>query len=225
MHLFRTVNSHKLSESVVPKIQTPFGQLITNIQWRQENIQEFAVNTRLLKNDSYIILYETRDITAELLVTKPEPNLPDGATIDDCRSLMWRCQAKKSLEQILFTLKWEIPFNWTQSAPDSGENLDAISFYDDSYVLTVGTEDGETLVRRAKQNHWMAKSIADLEAFHLIRYLEDGLQVEIPRIQVGEQLQIHFNVAWGESTDYNVGPWFAVDMLPEQIMAKSGVIE
>ncbi|MGJ8684126.1 MAG: hypothetical protein ACSHWW_05865 [Nonlabens sp.] len=84
---------------------------------------------------------------------------------------------------------------------DSGECLDALRFYNNSHVVSIGTEDGEMMKSRSVQNDWMPRRFEKILGFQnnqetsFTKYKDNGFETEVPRLFDKEKIYFHYLVA------------------------------
>ncbi|WP_408034284.1 hypothetical protein [Tenacibaculum aestuarii] len=118
------------------------------------------------------------------------------------------------------------------SEPDTGEHLDSVWIDDEKNVVSIGTEDGEIMKIRAKNNDWMPNRLKDnlgivKSGFFLSkRYVEKsitkilpfGLKTEVPQLFKDENLYFHYLIAtnklkknYDHPDEYSIATHLAVD--------------
>ncbi len=112
--------------------------------------------------------------------------------------------------------------------PDSGEHLDSIWFTNHKYELNIGTEDGNVLRDRAKENNWMPSRFQDIlgtwqPMFSFTKYLNYGFETEIPILKAEEEIYLHYLVALDDCKPNTVAPSMAVDMPKRNIIKMLGI--
>lgn len=116
------------------------------------------------------------------------------------------------------------------SGSSSGEGVDAIEFDYKEYKMTIGTEDGLTLINRSNVKDLMVNKFSPLNREfpdNIIEYINDytGLSVPLTSLEENEISQIHFVVAWNKvAIEYDSSTWFAVDRTTKSILTKEGLI-
>ncbi len=95
------------------------------------------------------------------------------------------------------------------SEPDTGEHLDSVWIDDEKNVVSIGTEDGEVMKRRAIENDWMPNRLKDnlgivkIKSFLNTKYVEKsitdllsfGLKTKVPQLFEGENIYFHYLIA------------------------------
>ena len=219
-----------------PEIITPLGVLIFDAEFDGVVIGDLKPSAaHHLEPDGYLLNWTLDGIVAKLLLCRPQLSLPEGMSVTDCWAGMWRLRATTAAtsldERPEFSCRWERGYQWTEGEPESGEWLAAQTWEDDTITVTVGTADSGGLAGQAKLGlqplRW-----ADLIGWNYggttpdtktgkidpVVYLEDGFQIVLPALNVGETCQVQFVAAWAPKTDDdrgNASPWFAVDLVPE----------
>ena len=93
----------------------------------------------------------------------------------------------------------------TNGNPDSGEWLDAQSWPIGNGLLMIGTEDGETLLRRMP---WLAIQGDD----YSIEYLRHGFRLAIPYVAPNTPVGLHFVLAYNHVDAGDDSEWDAVNV-------------
>ena len=82
-------------------------------------------------------------------------------------------------------------------------------------VVQIGTEDNDSLIRRAERNEFFPARVAERLAPlypSVVHCSYRGLSVRIPDLLVGELMQVQFIVAWARSKQPgDKSTWYAVD--------------
>lgn len=137
-------------------------------------------------------------VAFELLRTHPLILLPPGMAIDGAAAAVWRAGLTPWPGPIIIRCVWTAGASWSDGGPESGENLDALTWTDGSTKVSVGLPDfgGATTYRR------------------------DGFEVAVGMV-AGHQG--HFVCAWGPDSPDDVSTWFAVDCSPVHLVAPDAV--
>jgi hypothetical protein len=108
---------------------------------------------------------------------------------------------------------------------NSGEGLEAFTWDNKLFNLSLGTQDGATLVHRSKINDRMPNCFDaedEMSQHNIVQYLNNGINVPIPKIMKEELCQVHFAIAWAKYND-DYSTWFAVDLNSKSILLNEGV--
>ncbi|PGM51962.1 hypothetical protein [Bacillus sp. AFS053548] len=90
--------------------------------------------------------------------------------------------------------------------------------------MTIGTQDGNTLLNRLHEKDMMANKFNRLDKEfpdNIIHYRKDytGLSVPLTSLERNEVTQIHFVIAWNYALDeYDSSTWFAADLSSKAIL-------
>ncbi|WP_142289538.1 hypothetical protein [Gottfriedia luciferensis] len=183
-----------------------------------------------MSKGSTLLSYCHNKFIAELVIGEPDYNIPNQMDVDKVYAGVWRIKPLINNLKCIFETKL-IPKNTKGlvSGPNSGEGLDAITFEYEENQMTLGTEDGLTLINRSKKNDLMANQFSSFNHESpdaIIEYIEGytGLSVQLDELDKNEISQIHFVVAWNKNIDENDGStWFTVDMSGDEILFKEGL--
>jgi hypothetical protein len=221
MKLFSPYCDYIIADATEPSIDTPLGKIFTTLAVEETSIGAFENCSYFLESGARIIAFEHYDFIAELLICRPKMFLPEGLLINDCWAFLWRLKAINIITLPSFNVHWSDNHTWINTDIESGEHLNAISFFNNETKVTIGTQDEEVLMARAKLNELMPNKFdSNIEP---VEYLKDGLRVSIPSLDPKDICQIQFLIAWEENLETNVGAWYAVDNLPEHILENAGV--
>lgn len=216
MKLFKCNEYMLLTSYEMGKIETPLGMLAFDIC-----INNYAVSSVKPKNIYQLIdggkVYVWNNVlfNAELLICRPQLNIPQEMKIDDCWVGIWRLEVCQDNSLCIYScvLEKNKRVNWS---PNSGEHLDAQTWDDGNTYITVGTEDGERLATRAIKGEIMPSRLTQqINNLGLVQYSEKGLSVPIPHLVKGDICQIHFTASWGKS---EVDTWYAAGILSGDIL-------
>lgn len=112
-------------------------------------------------------------------------------------------------EKIKITCKI-ISLKWIDSTPDSGQYLDAISFYNKQYNVCLWTEDIDLLKLRTEAREDILSDVMKrLDTFNT--YHEDGFELLLPDINNNEKIKFHYIIACNYFEEDDISPWNAVD--------------
>ena len=159
------------------------------------------------------------NLEAQLLLGPIVPQIPQHMRIQGCSAAIWRIRACVPLDELAFECWWQEPADNTNSGPNSGEGLDAITWRTPIGAISLGTEDGEFLKHRGVHRESMPPSLAQQLNSSAVEYLPHGLRVSLREVPVGSVVQIQFVLAWADAdTDQSPSTWFAVDQRPTDIL-------
>jgi hypothetical protein len=157
-------------------------------------------------------------------VAPVSPQLPPGMEIAGCVAALWWLEAESDTSFVFVRCIWDI----IPGMPDaeSGELLEAQSWIQKGFVVTVGTEDSETLAQRASlAPHSPQRLIDASKESPAVFYHPDGLWISFPRLRAGDRCEGHFVVAWMPEGGPQASTWFAVAWPHERVRAALGNAE
>ncbi len=101
----------------------------------------------------------------------------------------------------------------------TGESLDAIQADNAEWTLHIGTEDGEILNSRARNNDWFPSRLSNkVDIYQSITEMqENGFVTKIPALNKGEKIHIQYLIACDKKDDKKVNTWLAVDEFKEKL--------
>lgn len=214
------------STDVSPRLQTPFGAIHVAAEVGGVTATDSPPDlVYRLARGGWLFHWQLEEALAELLLCRPLYELPDGMSVADCWAGMWRARALRPLASCVFSSEWVSGAGSPNGGPAGGQGLDALAWDDGHRIISMGTEDGEWLARRAHRgqnlpSHWAAQ----LDRFDFVEHTEGGLRIPFPALQPDELCQAHFVIAWAPLADEGADTWYAVDRLPEHILAGEGCV-
>ncbi|WP_315907006.1 hypothetical protein [Priestia koreensis] len=227
MYLFtseKTVPSHSSPKSF---ISTPLGEVHMELYINEKPLSYFAMTESKsfdLHHGGTLYSYVAPAFIAELVLCKPASSLGPHMRIDGICGAVWR--VKPLVDQL--SVKYSATLRTQKSlegGENSGEGLDALTWYTNTHMLTIGTEDGTMLTHRGKKNDRMPNcfyTYDELAQHEIVQYINDALLVSIPFLPRNEICQVHFVIAWkkhhGQPED-DVSTWYAVDMVGKDILS------
>ncbi len=111
--------------------------------------------------------------------------------------------------------------------PVTGECLYAIEARNNDWILHIGTEDGEVMNSRAKNNDWFPSRLQNKANIYqsITKINKNRLKIKIPNLRLNERLHIQYICAFDKKKgDINkVNTWLAVDELKAKIENWIGV--
>jgi hypothetical protein len=138
-----------------------------------------------------------------------------------CRAVVVRLQTSTAIQRFSADLSWKAGYQWLEGISEPGEGLEARSWFNDSWQVTVGTEDSEYLASRARVERWMPRRLAAyFEALseNVLHVQNDSVSIHRPEMQSGERCQFQFVIANGRRCNDGIEGWLAVDRRPEELL-------
>jgi hypothetical protein len=224
MRLFG-VDRYKLGDmDFGPQLSTPLGNLERQYLTasRTNLLRQEPVSYRHLSRNAVLCQWVAPGcIVEELLVAFTPPTLAPLHEIN-CKALVVRLEALVSGQTFDAELFWMPGYRWVEGIGEPGEGLEARSWFDNAWNVTVGTEDSEYLAARCRCGNWMPRRFATYLAAHP----EDALQVKhqsfsihLPELESGERCQFQFVIASAPRQEGDSTLWFAVDQPPDVLLA------
>ena len=95
-----------------------------------------------------------------------------------------------------------------------GDALDAVEAFNKDWTLHIGAEDGDTLHQRAANGDGMPERFKTELGFHnsFTKLTRFGVKTTVPQLNKGEELHMHYLMAYGPRELNNVDTWLAVDI-------------
>jgi hypothetical protein len=195
------------------KYKTPLG--IVNCGLKSDKPTIDFLEKKTYENGSSEI-FRTNSCLIELIEFKIRIPIYNGDTLTDSQGWIWRITKQRDgLETIqlncsLIDFESRIEFDTA-----TGEHLDAIEASDNEWILHIGTEDGEVMNSRAKNDDWFPERLQNKVDFYqsITEMEKNGFKTKIPDLQLNERLHIQFICAYDKRTEdkNKVNTWLAVD--------------
>lgn len=205
-------------------IISPLGELITYAQTEElDTRQKKPPEAGVLPSGAVWTRWLTSSATVEVFVGHYTPVLPPHMHVEGCKAVVWRLRASQATAQVVLSCELSALPLGADGGPDSGEGLEAYTWFCDGKVLSLGTEDGEFLARRASKGYLLPPRLVP-DLVQAVRYSDTGLHVAVPALEAGEQVEIHFVVAWATAGDPDAcDTWFAVDQHCHEVCRRLGI--
>jgi len=159
-------------------------------------------------------------VLEELVVEFAPPGLVVPADYS-FKGVVVRLQTSAPIQDFDATLFWEPGYSWVEGEPESGEGLEARSWNDGSWKVTVGTEDYEFLAARSRASKWIPRRLAayiETNPDDVVQVKHDSLCIHFPELDSDECLQFQFVIASGPLPDSDSVLWLSVEQQPEVLL-------
>ncbi|WP_129688973.1 hypothetical protein [Gottfriedia acidiceleris] len=233
MKLFQSENSYVHANNCYKEILTPLGHVSLELNIDDNCYTNLAKISECftLHNGGTLLCYKHQHFIAELVICKPDYKIPNHMKVEKVIAGIWRIKPLVENLNCKFDTKL-IPINLKETVcgSNNGVNLDAISFEYEEFKMTIGTQDGNTLLNRLHEKDMMANEFNRLEQEfpdNIIQYNKDytGLSVPLTSLVRNEVTQIHFVIAWNYALDeFDCSTWFAVDLSSKAILSGEDLI-
>ncbi len=191
---------------------TPFGTVTCGISSFQ-NFYEVTGENEYEHGQS--ISFNTRSYNVEFVTFKRKLPLYNGKTVEDTFGWLWRINKVSADEESiqLHCLLKEHDKDAQLSGADCGEHLDAVMIENGTFVLHIGTEDGEIMHSRALLGDGMPLRLKNSLNFHhsFHQLHPNGFTTAIPSLAVGESIHFHYLSAFNKKNENSINTWLAVD--------------
>lgn len=149
-----------------------------------------------------------------ILIAPLQPKIPPGMSVSACYAVVLTINVPNPVLDLKFQALLE-PISIVSSGASTGEALEAQEWNNQSHVMLVGTEDREYLGKRLPHNIIFPEAP--------FTYSPEALSIHIAQIPSGQQLSLHFIVAWNALPEI-VAPscWFAVDQAHHSVLSIVG---
>jgi hypothetical protein len=137
-----------------------------------------------------------------------EPSLPDGMNVNCCIVVLLQFWVAKPVQEFSFYCVWETLK--TIGHGNSGEALDAWEWENDNYLVTIGTEDAESLNSRTPNS----------SPDNYISMRENKIRICLKELQHNKLYSLHYAISWNTLPESPADScWFAVD-IPHLVIRK-----
>jgi len=133
-----------------PAVDTPLGRITLSASLGGWSTDAAAAEACRNERGSRVSRWESPVGRMELLLCRPEATLPEGMAVSDCWAGLWRVSPHSDVESCEFQARWEAGYGWSGGGPDSGQGLGAQTWADDRFEVTIGTQDGETILAQGQ---------------------------------------------------------------------------
>ncbi len=213
---------HKLIDK---KYNTPLG--IVNCGLLGDKTVIECIENKTYENGQSEI-YKTNSFQIELIEFKIRIPLYNGDVLTDSQGWIWRIiKQQDDLESIQLNCNLIDFDSNTDFDTATGEHLDAIEASNNDWILHIGTEDGEVMNWRAKENDWFPERLQDKVNFYqsITKMEKNGFKTKIPDLKLNERLHIQYICAYDKRSDdrNKVNTWLAVDEFKRKLENWIGV--
>lgn len=204
-------------------IRTPFGLL--GLQWSVDatSTPQQAHQVHQLTTDGNILVWQEDHLRIELLIDRLPSSLYDDTMLEDAWMAVWRVQAEMMLQHLQLVCYWQTPYMWKQNILETGQGLFAQTWYNQTYYLSVGTEDEEGIAFRThrqrdpKNTHPFSYDVMQKDKKHRITYSEMDIGIHCHELNQQQIYQFHYLVAW--TKEHNDTQSQAVDWASDRLLA------
>ena len=111
-----------------------------------------------------------------------------------------RVQALSAIQGFDAELIWLPGYCWVEGYGEPGEGVEARSWVDETWKVTIGTEDFEYLAGRSRAAKWMPRRLStyfETHAEEIVQVKGGSITIHLPSLESGECCQLQFVVASG----------------------------
>ena len=196
---------------ITKTFETPLGNVICGLVSNCTSLHLVGHNTY---ENGKSEIFETVGHRIEIIEFKIRQPLYNGETVADSFGWVWKIKKRngdsESLE--IFCL-FEKPIEKVEFDTACGESLDAIEVYNENWSLHIGTEDGEVLNYRARNDDEFPARFENKVDFYnsITKMQENGLRTSIPNLSKDENLHLQYLTSYDKRNIESVNTWLAVD--------------
>jgi hypothetical protein len=174
--------------------------------------------TPIGKVNSYIDCNGQLEITSAL--ERFAPILPSHMKIEESRIFKWNIKAIENYASFKAICKLEPNCN-IDGGHESGQYLEAYGWQNREYILSLGTDDSEYLNFSATKGVIPKRFATNniLESFNWVKYVDNGLIVEVPALLQHEHIELYFAIAWKhkDSDEDDISTWYTIGLALDYI--------
>ena len=196
---------------IVKTFETPLGKVVCGLVSDYTKLNLVGHNTY---ENGKSEIFETIGHRIELIEFKIRQPLYNGETVTDSFGWLWKIQKRNSENESIETFcLLEKPNENVEYDTACGESLDAIEVFNENWSLHIGTEDGEVLNYRARNDDEFPARLENKVDFYnsITKMQENGLRTSIPNLIQHENLHLQYLTAYDKRNIESVNTWLAVD--------------
>lgn len=171
--------------------------------------------------NSVVYRWVSSDCILEELITDFVPPRLESPVDCSFRCVVARLRTSARIQEFDASLLWQTGYSWTEGEPESGGGLEARSWNDGSWKVSIGTEDFEFLAARSRRSDWMPRRLASYienNPDDVVRVRHDSVSIHFPLLNSDECLQFQFVIASGPMPDRDSVLWLSVDQNPDVLL-------
>lgn len=231
----------KSISTIIPEFQTPLGIVKLDILEEEKNINDFNIETFISEKNIILTKLITKNHFIEILSFDPKTKGLELELTNYC----WLIRIEKlSDKDISFKLKCELYKNSENfiSEYDGGEFIEAISFNNSKFRLSIGTDDIEYFYESSNKSY-ITKRIIDyltqielnlksvdfskkLFELNFVELIDTGLQITSPQLFKTEKIQFKFLISYSIYSlskycdDISIDSYNGVCVSPDYLISK-----
>ncbi|MFZ2959539.1 MAG: hypothetical protein WA705_21845 [Candidatus Ozemobacteraceae bacterium] len=160
---------------------------------------------RFHKSNKVLILKSDLVMIKTFFVKAPKDLLAE-CLVKDCWASIWCVKLGKDVPDFSIKYFWEPGYKWAYGDMDNDERYAGITFENNDFIATIGTEDNQCLFERSEGQDDIPKRFCKNSS--LIRigewcfndsvqaYEETGFRISFPNLLKGDFLRFLFSIAW-----------------------------
>jgi len=198
------------------KIVTPLGNITLLLDAGAGNLLDHHHTCHQFQSGGYIYTWAYEHMRIEMIMSYPVIELPTHMQVDGHCGLLIRFMNLESELSLKCVAYWS-EHQWITGGSSTGQYLEASTWEDDHYYVSIGTEDTEALHNRIHANKLMPIAIQEKQELTFSDMNRVGIY--LPSIESHHICQFHFYIAWKRYTDpEDVDTWYAVDQQADLIL-------
>ncbi len=225
MNLFKCSKNRKITQANPLICTTPLGDVLFQFGFNNKERADQPNLKNVTDGNAFIFKWNFQECEVEFFRADFLPKIPSSLKIDYCSAGIWRVKSLSPNLHLNFktVLQQKLKAE-TLTSFETGEGLFSCLYENGTTQLSIGTEDEEYLVSRAYTEDWMPKRLeTPFLNSTVVQSNSEGIQVVVPPLEVNEELQIQFILAWSSEASSNSSTWFAVDQKASFILNQFNV--
>jgi hypothetical protein len=197
--------------SVKQEFNTPLGIIKSGFY---VDSKEYRLVAEKQYPNAKALHYHTRSYSIEIVIVDLPIEIGEEIIVHINPGVLFYIEKlNDSIEQLhTFCLLEDNPSGITMN-PANGEHLDGIQICNDTWVMHMGTEDGEMLHLRAKHNNWMPERLQPTLSVNAspTQVKPNGFVTAIPELQTGEKIYFQYLNAYEKGDANCLNTWLIID--------------
>jgi hypothetical protein len=183
-----------------PVFRTTLGNVNCRILLNGAEIgSNLLINDFSIEPNGQILRWQTNNHLIKVIYFNPKIDLPSGMKINDSGCWLFRIsKISNQKERLNLVCELTNKSRNIDGGPETGKGLIALTFHDGVNMLSLGSEDEESLNKRAEKDDWFPRRFCEIPADKLTNISASGLKIDVPDLNNHEKIQFQFIAAWTE---------------------------
>lgn len=223
MKLFESSQFRYTSDDEFPRLLTPLGELAFDFHITPCSHSDKRCVRHYRHHDKPADVFQLEESTFTIELLSVDIPLMSTVHADDlkCRAFLLRIEAFIPID-IHVRLGWLSSYQWIVGCGEPSEGIEAKTWKNDQWKVTIGTENEEYLAARARVNQWMPSRLVpqiQQAVDSIVNIKVDSVAIKLHDLLASERCQLQFVVASNrnELVD-DISTWLAVSNYPSVIL-------